>query len=489
MNKKLVLLAALVAIACVSIAQDERPTFNDYLKARQEGFNRYQQQKEGDFDAFRRQANAQFAAKMAEAWQMFDMEPPMPNPTEPDPVTPLVRDNEPPVPNLPIIPGTTIAPRPKEPVKPQPQPALPEPREPQGPWFNFSFYGTPCKVRLDNSLKFKLNKIDEKSVTDVWQQLSGQASDALVADCFRLIDEMNLCDWAAIKLFKAIGDAYYGKGTNEATLMQMYLLTQTGFKARIGRAENNLVILVPFDGQVYGMSYYNRNGEAFYNITGKKDKNGCLIYQEAFPNEKMASLRPKLPMLAERLSNGRTFASTKYPEMSVQVRVNRNLMDFLDTYPHCKHDNLVFAGLSERTKQAVYPDFRKAIEGKPLDQAANMLLNFMHTAFEYMSDMQQFEYERPLFGDESFWFPYNDCEDRAILYCILVRDLLDIDAVLLEYPGHMSTAIALPMEVRGASMTLNGKHFLLCDPTYIGSNIGEAPKKYRNSNPTVIIIK
>lgn len=489
MNKKLVLLAALVAIACVSIAQDERPTFNDYLKARQEGFNRYQQQKEGDFDAFRRQANAQFAAKMAEAWQMFDMEPPMPNPTEPDPVTPLVRDNEPPVPNLPIIPGTTIAPRPKEPVKPQPQPALPEPREPQGPWFNFSFYGTPCKVRLDNSLKFKLNKIDEKSVADVWQQLSGQASDALVADCFRLIDEMNLCDWAAIKLFKAIGDAYYGKGTNEATLMQMYLLTQTGFKARIGRMDDYLVVLIPFDGPVYGIPFYKRNGEAYYNITGKKSESGCYIYQEAFPQEKTASLRPTLPVLAENWITSRTFTAKKYPTMSVQTKLNRNLLDFMDDYPQCRHDNFVYAGLSESTKQAIYPTLRKAIEGKTIDEAANMLLNFMHTAFEYKSDMQQFGYEKLYFGDESFWYPFNDCEDRAVLYGIFVRDLLGIDVVLLEYPNHLSTAIALPQEVNGSCLVLDGKRFLLCDPTYIGSNIGEMSSKYVDAVPTAILLE
>lgn len=481
----------LFAITNMSFAQDEKPTFNDYLKTKQESFNQYQQQKESEFDAFRRQANAQFAAKMAEAWQLFDMEPPLPNPTEPDPVVPLVRDNEPPIPNMPIIPGETIKPSPKGPAKPQPKPkpTLPEPREPQGPWFNFSFYNTPCKVRIDNSLKFKLNKIDEKSVAAVWQQLSGQASDALVADCFRLIGEMNLCDWAAIKLFKAIGDAYYGIGTNEATLMQMYLLTQTGFKARMGRMDDYLVVLIPFDGSVYGIPFYKMNGEAYYNITGKKSELGCYIYQETFPQEKTASLRPTLPVLAENWIASRSFTAKKYPTLSVQTKLNRNLLDFMDDYLHCRHDNFVYAGLSESTKQAIYPTLRKAIEGKTIDEAANMLLNFMHTAFDYKSDMQQFGYEKTYFGDESFWYPFNDCEDRAVLYSIFIRDLLGIEAVLLEYPDHLSTAIALPTEVRGSYITTNGNRFLLCDPTYIGSNIGEVPEKYYNVNPKVIIIK
>lgn len=490
-DKKTILLSAIFAITVSLYAQDDRPTFDDYLKSKQQGFNQYQQQKEDDFNTFRQQANAQFAAKMAEAWKQFGIEPPVEAPVEPDPIIPMVRDKEPLMPTMPVKPGGMIKPVPSDPetLKPRPTPSKPEQPKPNESWFSFNFYNTPCKIRMDNSLKFKLTSIDEKSVSAVWQQLSGEASNALVADCFRLIDEMQLCDWAAISLFKTIGDAWLGRGSNEAVLMQMFLLTQTGYKARIGRMGSNLVVLMPFDGEVYGMSYYNRGGEPYYIIAGENNEKGCLIYQEAFPNEKRASLKPMVPKLAERFAETKTFNSKKYPEMSVQVAANRNLIDFMESYPLCRHDNYVYMGLNESTKQAVYPVMQKAIEGKPLNVAADMLLSFMHTAFNYQSDMQQFGDERPFFGDESFWFPYNDCEDRAILYSILVRDLLGIDVVLLEYPGHMSTAIALPMEVRGSYILVEGKRYLQCDPTYIGSHIGEVPEKYQSVNPKVIIIK
>lgn len=490
-KKKSFLLIAFVATVVSLYAQDDRPTFDDYLKSKQQGFNQYQQQKEDDFNTFRQQANAQFAAKMAEAWKQFGIEPPVEAPVEPDPVMPMVRDKEPLLPTMPIKPGGTIVTVPSTPeiLKPRPKPTLPEQPKPNESWFSFNFFNTPCKVRMDNSLKFKLTSIDEKSVSAVWQQLSGEASNALVADCFRIIDEMQLCDWAAISLFKTIGDAWLGKDSNEAALMQMYLLTQTGFKARIGRIGSNLIVLMPFDADLYGKSYYNRGGEAYYIVTGENEENSCLIYEEAFPNEKRASVTPLMPKLAERFVGAKTFKSERYPEMSVQVAVNRNVMDFMDSYPHCRHDNYVYMGLSESTKEAVYPVMRKAIEGKPLNVAADMLLNFMHTAFNYQSDIQQFGRERSFFGDESFWFPYNDCEDRAILYSILVRDLLGVDVVLLEYPGHMSTAIALPMEVRGSYLMVEGKRYLLCDPTYIGSHIGEVPEKYQSVNPKVLIIK
>lgn len=167
---KTLLIVALITTAMAAYAQDDRPTFEDYLKAKKEGFGKYQQQKEDDFNRFRREANAKFAAKMAEAWQMFDMEPPKEDPTLPDPVAPPVREDEPPMPIMPVKPGGTIAPpSPTEPEKPAPRPTpnLPEPPKPNESWFNFNFFNTPCKVCLDNSLRFRLSSIDEKSVAAV----------------------------------------------------------------------------------------------------------------------------------------------------------------------------------------------------------------------------------------------------------------------------------------------------------------------------------
>ncbi len=478
-------------IAISAEAQNDYPTFEDYIKANSQNFNQYQKQKENDFNAFRRQANAQFAAKMAEAWHLFDMEPPEEDTTLPDPVKPLVSSNEPIIPPTRIKPGITIAPIPFDPPKPQhrPIPTMPEPIKHSENMLDFSFYNTPCKVHFDNSLRFKLNKIDEKSVAAVWQQLSGEASDELIADCIHLINEMQLCDWAAVCLFKILSDSCFGAGSNEAVLMQMYLLSQTGYKARIGRASDRLLVLIPFDGIIYGQSYYISNGESYYDINNDISIKECFVFHEAFPNERVISLRPSLPVLSEDNVETRTFTAKKFPELSVKVSLNKNLISFMNDYPRCRHDNYVYASLSKCTKEMIYPVFRKAIEGKDLDEAANMLLNFMHTAFDYMSDLQQFECERFFFGEESFWFPYNDCEDRAILYCILVRELLGLDVLLLKFPGHIATAIALPMEHRGNYIELNGSNYLFCDPTFIGSNIGEMPKQYRNTEPNIIVVK
>ena len=133
----------------------------------------------------------------------------------------------------------------------------------------------------------------------------------------------------------------------------------------------------------------------------------------------------------------------------------------------------------------LYPSLKQQIKDLSQAEAANLLLNFVQTAFDYQTDGEQFGAERTLFADESFYYPYCDCEDRSILYANLVHDLLGLDAVLLHYPGHLATAVRFTDEVSGSYIALNGVRYLVCDPTYIGANIGMSMPQYRNTKVEV----
>lgn len=492
MTRKTIILSLLVVAALAVNAQDDRPTFEEYSQAKQQAFNQHLRQRGQSFDSIRRQANERFAAKMAEAWTLFDMTPAETEPQMPEPDKPRVKDDDTPQPVKPVKPNETIIPPMLDKDKPNPTPAPTEPEKPKptAKWLSFSYYNTPCKVRVDNSLRIKLRDVDEKTVAQAWKQLSGEASEVLVADFIRLIAEMRLCDWAVLDVFRTFSEKFLGKDSNEAVLMQVYLLAQTGHKARIGRIGNSLVMLAPFAEKVYAYTYYNIDGMEFYNLTGERAGNGCFIYDMSFPGEQLMSLRPyPLPLFAESPTALRELGSTTFPEMKAAVKANRNLVDFLAAYPHCRWENYVYAGLSEEVMKSLYPALHSALKGKPLHEAADMLLNFMHEAFDYKTDHAQFGYERTLFADEMFFYHYSDCEDRAVLYTILVRDLLGLDAALLVYPDHVATAIALPENVEGSYILVNGKRYLMCDPTYIGSHIGDVASNFRNIEPKVIVIK
>jgi hypothetical protein len=209
-----------------------------------------------------------------------------------------------------------------------------------------------------------------------------------------------------------------------------------------------------------------------------------------FPKEQFFSLQIDTPprfSLAQ--SNSKTFTTARNPQIQATVATNRNLIDFYNSYPITSDWNLyAHASLSETVKQDLYPELKTAITGKSQAEAANLLLNFVQFAFKYQTDAQQFGYERPFFGDETFFYPASDCEDRAILYSILVKELLGLEVVLLYYPGHLATAVHFNENIQGDYLMLGDKKFLVCDPTYLGADIGMAMSEFKQVKAKVVKI-
>lgn len=472
-------------------AQVNNESFEDYQKRIEQEKKQYVELAQQDYYQFRQKANEEYAQFMRERWEEFQSIKGEPVPEIPEPPQPFEREKDQPIPELPIkynkvITIPTQEPAPLELPKQSKTPVTPV--SPSLPEFNFSFYGTPCMVHFDNDLKFQLSDVKEKSVADVWTSLSEGMSDVLLDDLFQLRKKFTLGDWAFFCLIRDFSEQYFGKSSNEAVLMETYLMAQSGYKVRIARKGKNLVLLLSFDSDAYQKTYFLLNGEKFYIIdNGKENEGDFYVFNRSFTdNDRSVSLRmPGTPKLTYKTCGEKTFASKRYPDMTVTLSPNQNLMDFYEGYPKCVWTNYSWAGLSDEVKAKLYPILRKSIEGKSQIEAANRLINFVQTAFEYKTDKQQFGHERSFFADETFFFPYSDCEDRAILFSVLVRDLLDLEVVLLFYTDHLATAVHYTEELNGVNFTMDGKTFYISDPTYIGAKVGECMPCYVKANPRV----
>ena len=145
--------------------------------------------------------------------------------------------------------------------------------------------------------------------------------------------------------------------------------------------------------------------------------------------------------------------------------------------------------MSERIKHQRYPSLQKTIQGKSQYEAANVLLNFVQTAFVYEYDDKVWGGDRAFFAEESLYYPYCDCEDRSILFSRLVRDLLGLKVLLVYYPGHLATAVCFTDNVTGDYISLNNQKYVVCDPTYIGAPVGATMPDMDNSSAKVILLK
>ena len=173
------------------------------------------------------------------------------------------------------------------------------------------------------------------------------------------------------------------------------------------------------------------------------------------------------------------------------------MIDFYDSYPTSEvNDNFMTrwamygnTPLDDRVKAELYPALRAKIAGGGELEAANKLLNWVQTAFEYEYDEVVWGHDRAFFAEETLYYPYCDCEDRAILYTRLVRDLLGLKTILVYYPGHLACAVGFEGQVAGDYILLDGKRFVVTDPTYIGASVGMTMPGMDNSQASVILLK
>jgi hypothetical protein len=107
-------------------------------------------------------------------------------------------------------------------------------------------------------------------------------------------------------------------------------------------------------------------------------------------------------------------------------------------------------------------------------EAINFLLRLTQNGFEYKTDGENFGREKVMFFEETLHYRYSDCEDRAIFFATLVRELLDLDLVFIKYPNHLATAIRLNSDIGGESVIYNNQRYYIADPTYSNANIGQA---------------
>ena len=178
-------------------------------------------------------------------------------------------------------------------------------------------------------------------------------------------------------------------------------------------------------------------------------------------------------------------------------KVNENLIKFYDNYPNSQigDDPLtrwaIYANspIDQDLSDSIYPQIIDAIQNKTELQAANIILNFIQTAFEYEYDDKVWGGDRAFFAEESAYYPYCDCEDRSILFSRIVRDLLGLDVVLIYYPGHLATAVEFHTPVNGDYINLNDRKFTICDPTYIGAPVGITMPDMNNNEAMVILLK
>lgn len=461
------------------------------------GFNEFRSSIMNDYKVFREKILKDYCEMLKQAWSELDAFSGIPLPVEKQ-LPPMV------FPEKDIDKPLHDTPKPIEevirPVKPQPQPkpvvpVRPKP-EPAPNRCSFTFLGTEVTVRLDKSEAPVLRDNDIESVSAFWEELCDDRYDAMVEDCLTIREKLSLCDWAYLLFLRELGNTVYKDNHDSAVLMMLYVYCLSGYAVRLALTENDsLCLMYASQHVICDKLYWEYDGTKYYALDF--DGNRISISTAHFPGEQPLSLLvPNNQHLAYAASAPRSLVSKRYPDVSVSLSVNKNLIDFYNTYPTSTLGEdfmtrwAMYANtpMDDNVKKTLYPALGDKIKGLEQQDAANRLINWVQTAFIYEYDDKVWGHDRAFFAEESLYYPYCDCEDRSILFSRLVRDLLGLNVVLVFYPGHLATAVNFTEDVKGDYIVVDGKKYVICDPTYMGAPVGWTMKGMDNATCKAILL-
>ena len=496
--KTIILAAACTFSTNVLLAQNTTSAFDEFNKNMAKMWDEQEKvtgQMWKEYYEFRDKCNREYANFLLQPWDTVAVTPPAPQP-EPNRLNPVVHKGNKPE----HIEKITVPATPEETnflaifQEAQPFKALAEKvkekktkeNEPKDE-FSFLFYGTNLSVRMDNRMP-RLKECSSGSISKMWSELSKRSHDDMVIDCLAIKEERNLCDWAYLKMLQSLGAAYYSNNPNEATLLAAFIFVQSGYKIKLASYDEKLLLLYASEFGVYGAVGFLEKGTKYFiaHNVGKDIDPNFLPDRICVSKASMEHETPLSMTINKEMKFDMNPSETKhlhagwYPEFKSDIKVNRNLIDFYGKYPvsslngSSSHMWITCANtpLSEEVRNTLYPDIRKMVEGKDTSVALSIINNLIQSSFGIEGDDQVWGGNRIFFAEETLNYPNSDCEDRAILFARIVRDILGYEVVLLHYPGHLACGVKVKEHIYGNYQILGNDEYLVCDPSYINTPIG-----------------
>lgn len=457
---------ALICVLMVSVnvfAQDYRKQYEDFKKRSSE-----------QYVSFRQECNQKYVEFLKSVWEWYEGKSPLLLPKEQNPIppSPFVDKKTKPIESVPVK---------VEPIENIPQPMPIEPIHEVHSTideFALDFFGAQCVVRMPELAKIELMDCCPNAISNAWKRLSTESMNNAIRDCLENRLKYSLCDWAYLLFLDKLSRSYC-LDRNGATLVMAFLYCQSGYQMRLAMDGQNLVMMYGSKFQIFDKGYFEIDGVYFYPYG--ETSNRLCVCDAAFEGESPLSLVIGCePQFGKDMTSARTVKSEQFTDVQITSRVPKELIKFYSQYPTStiggnpmtRWAMYANTSLNQETKCLIYPLLKMSIESLSEFDAVGRLLNLVQTGFVYECDDKVWGHDRAFFAEETLYYPYSDCEDRSILFSRLVRDLIDLDVALIYYPGHLSTAVCFSGDVVGDSMIIDGRKFVICDPTYIGAPVG-----------------
>lgn len=355
---------------------------------------------------------------------------------------------------------------------------------------SFDFFGTPVAFDTPAGIKnANFYPTNQNGIANFFRVAASSEYDTLLAYINKVSKEMNLNDWGVYLLVSKIAEKIFND-EDSSKLYSWFLFNKLGYAVKAGIANRHVVLMHYSKKPIYATPNYDFGGKKYYILSHYAKERGERVfsYSQEYENatKEIDLSMQTLPNFAQKRESKKVSFSKFGSRYTIPFSYNKNLIDFMASYPQADYETFFNAPMDEITYNETAIAIKGYIDGKKASEAIDFVLAFVQKSFQYEHDNRQFKREKVMFAQETLFFDKSDCEDRAILFSYLVKKFFDIDVVGVKYKDHMATALYIPLD--GDSLKVGHRRFVIADPTYIDAPIGKSMPKYRSVMPQSFIM-
>lgn len=444
-------------------------------------FERWKRGYEQEYQNYQDSVNAAFRAFLDKAWVQMQVKAPVRTYVKPKPV------------EIPIFePSPTITPSatpeaPKEQPSPRPEPVpAPQPTiKPSLPASAFLF-GKPIQLP---PIPFAPSneRTSVEAVKDFWEKASSRADQATLNRLKSGMNELQLSDWARFQYVQAWVKTNGRQSSADQQLSTWFWMQQLGYDIRLGISSNQYLLLMAFDQPLYEVTYYTLDGRKYYVADPEaRIPNSRISTYDGIAGKELAWKEKTYPLLGQK-NKVRSFRfSYKGKNYVYELPVNEYRIQYLQQLPRSKPELYYSLQPNIELVQALDRQIEATLKTMSEHEKAGFLLRMVQKSFPYQTDDEQFGEEKYMSPEETFWYPYSDCEDRTALYAWLLSHYTNLDFAFVRYEGHIALAIKTNAFSEADAYRKSGNRYVVADPTYIGAPIGLEMPKHKGQGKLII---
>lgn len=485
MIRKTITLLALTAVGALAPVWSQSPG-SSFQNFRKELLARH--------DEFRSEVLSNYASFLDGVWKEYDSFRGVERSSVPKPeIQPLFDSSSSREPSDIVLPEpVSVTPEPKTPAAPPAATHEPEPPATVAvspATISIDYHGLDLSMpapafRLGQALR------DDRAYASAWRALSSEpAVKDVVLALRRKAGELGLNDYLTYDLVSHWVDGAFSDSDETARISLVhYILANMGYDIRLARTQaGDPLLLIPFNQKIYARRYMNIDGRRYYIFTGKSDPDldGMGIYTCSIPSQVDAGRPLDLTVRPLNIPYKPHKFDVAFGGVTITGEVNANLFPILYKYPQMPTADFALSVVDPDVRKSIVEQIRSQVDTSDPRKAADKILKFVQSGFEYATDGEFHGFEKPYFFEEMLYYDKCDCEDRAVFYTYLLWNVLGLESQLLCYPGHESASVRLDDDKPGDSYNYKGARFYISDPTYIGASTGMCMPTFVSVKPEI----